>query len=87
MPEITCPVCGFEFYMNESNYEGEIQCPKCKALLEVSIEDDELVEMRVITEGVEEELWEGDEEYWEEEEEEGEEEYWEEEEGYWEEEE
>ncbi len=76
MPEITCPVCGFNFYVNEVSYEGEIQCPKCKALLEVVIEDDELTEIKVVTEGVEEELWEGDEDFWEEEE--GEEELWEE---------
>ncbi len=78
MVEITCPSCGYEFYLEEEDYEGEIQCPNCGALLEVKIEKGEVKEVIPLEEGIEEEEWLDDEDFWEEEEEE--EMFWEEEE-------
>ncbi|MCD6166710.1 hypothetical protein J7K19_08405 [bacterium] len=84
MPEITCPSCGYEFYLDENDYEGEIQCPKCGALLEVNIERGDLKEISLLEEGIEEEEWLEDEDFWEEEEEglEWDEDLWEEEEEF-----
>ncbi len=69
MPEITCPSCGYEFFLDEDEFEGEVQCPKCGALLEVTIEAGEVKEVILLEEGIEEEAWREDEDIWEEEEE------------------
>ena len=80
VPDITCPACGYEFYLDEEDYDDEIQCPNCGTLLHVTIERGEVKDIIPLEEGIEEEEWLEDEDFWEEEEEEEEEFYWEEEE-------
>ncbi len=74
--EITCPACGYEFYLDEEDYEGEIQCPNCGALLKVKIERGEVKEILPLEEGIEEEEWIEDEDFWEDDEDED---FWEDE--------
>ncbi len=85
MPEIVCPSCGAHFKIEEMDYEGEVSCPSCKALLHVIISEGVVEEVELIEEGFEEESWLEDEDLWETEEEEeedwglAEEDFWEEE--------
>ncbi len=72
MPTVSCPVCGADFEINEEEFEDEVVCPECGALLYVLIEGGELRSVAEIGEETEEEEWEEEEEEewdeWEEEE-------------------
>lgn len=63
MPKIMCPNCLAEFEINKKNYEGEIECSACGAVIHVKIEEGKLEQTKLAAVTFEPEpLFEGEEE-------------------------
>ena len=70
MPNIVCPSCNEIIYMEEDDYDGEMMCPECGALLYVVITGHIVEKVELLGEGFETGEWEEDLETWTEKEEE-----------------
>ncbi len=47
MPVIMCPSCLTEFEVKKRNYDGEVDCPTCGAVIHVKIEEGELKQAKL----------------------------------------